>query len=37
MPSKNFIFFLCMHKMVEISKKGYKKCEAEIIHKGRYF
>ena len=37
MPSKNFIFFLCMYKMVEISKKGYKKCEAEIIHKGRYF
>ena len=23
--------------MVQISKKGYKKCEAEIIHKGRYF
>ena len=36
MPSKNFIFFLCMYKMGEISK-GYKKCEVEIIDKGRYF
>ena len=38
MPSKNFIyFFLCMYKMVQISKEGYKKCEVEIIDKGRYF
>ena len=37
MPSKKFIFFLCMYKMVQISKKGYEKCEVEIIDKGRYF
>ena len=37
MPSKNFIFFLCMYKMGQISKEGYKKCEVEIIDKGRYF
>ena len=36
MPSKNF-FFLCMYKMVQISKEEYKKCEVEIIDKGRYF
>ena len=33
MPSKKIIFFLCMYKMVQISKK----CEVEIIDKGRYF
>ena len=37
MTSKNFIFFLCMYKMVQISKKRYEKCEVEIIDKGRYF
>ena len=37
MPSKKIIFFLCMYKMVQISKKGYEKCEVEIIDKGRYF
>ena len=37
MPSKNFIFFVCMYKMLQISKEGYKKCEAEIIDKGIYF
>ena len=26
-----------MYKMVQISKEGYKKCEVEIINKGRYF
>ena len=26
-----------MYKMGQISKKGYKKCEVEIIDKGRYF
>ena len=26
-----------MYKMVQISKEGYKKCEVEIIDKGRYF
>ena len=37
MPSKIFIFFVCMYKMLQISKEGYKKCEAEIIDKGIYF
>ena len=37
MPSKKIIFFLCMYKMVQISKKGYEKCEVEIIDKRRYF
>ena len=37
MPSKIFIFFLCMYKMVQISKEEYGKCEVEIIDKGRYF
>ena len=37
MPSKNFIFFLCMYKMGQISKEGYKKCEVEIIDRERYF
>ena len=26
-----------MYKMIQISKEGYKKCEVEIIDKGRYF
>ena len=26
-----------MYKMVQIRKEGYKKCEVEIIDKGRYF
>ena len=26
-----------MYKMVQLSKEGYKKCEVEIIDKGRYF
>ena len=37
MPSKKFIFFLCMYKMIQISKEEYEKCEVEIIDKGRYF
>ena len=38
MPSKNVnFFFLCMYKMVQISKERYKKCEVEIIDKVRYF
>ena len=37
MPSKKFIFFLCMYRMGQISKEGYKKCEVEITDKGRYF
>ena len=37
MPSKKIIFFLCMYKMIQISKEEYKKCEVEIIDKGRYF
>ena len=37
MPPKNFIFFLCMYKMGQISKEGYKKCEADITDKGTYF
>ena len=37
MPSKIFIFFLCMYKMLQISKEEYKKCEVEIIDKGKYF
>ena len=36
MPSKTNNFFLCMYKMIQVSKK-YKKCEVEIIGKGRYF
>ena len=34
---KKYIFFLCMYKMVRISKEGYKKCEIEIIDKEKYF
>ena len=26
-----------MYKTIQISKEGYKKCEVEIIDKGRYF
>ena len=26
-----------MYKMIQISKEGHKKCEVEIIDKGRYF
>ena len=37
MPSKKFIFFLCINKMVKISQEEYEKCEVEIIDKGRYF
>ena len=37
MLSKILFFFLCMYKMIQISKEGYKKCEVEIIDKGRYF
>ena len=37
MPSKIFFFFLCKYKMLQISKEKYKKCEVEIIDKGRYF
>ena len=37
MSSKIFIYFLCMYKMVQISKKGYEKREVEIIDKERYF
>ena len=33
MLSKKIIFFLCMYKLVQISKK----CEVEIIDKGRCF
>ena len=32
-----FIFFLCMYKMLQISKEEYEKWEVEIIDKGRYF
>ena len=28
---------MCMYKMKQISKEAYKKCEVEIIDKGRYF
>ena len=34
---KKFFFFLCMYKMLQISKEEYEKCEVEIIDKGRYF
>ena len=37
MPSKKIFFFLCMYKMVQISKEGYKKFKVEITDKGRYF
>ena len=26
-----------MYKMLQISKEGYKKCEVEIMDKGKYF
>ena len=34
---KNLFFFLCIYKILQISKEKYKKCEVEIIDKGRYF
>ena len=37
MPSKKFVFFLCMYKMVQINKEEYEKCEVEIIDKEKYF
>ena len=38
MPSKKKIFFfLCMYKMLQISKEEYEKCEVEIIDNGIYF
>ena len=37
MPSKKIIFFLCMYKMIPISKEEYEKCEVEIIDKERFF
>ena len=37
MPSKKIIFFLCIYKMVQISKKGYEKYGVEVIDKWRYF
>ena len=37
MPSKKIFFFLCMYKMLQISKEEYEKCEVEIIDKGIHF
>ena len=37
MSSKNFILCVCMYKIGQIRKEAYKKCEVEIIDKGRYF
>ena len=34
---KNYYFFLCMYKMLQINKEEYKKCEFEIIDKEKYF
>ena len=34
---KILLFCVCMYKMGQISKEAYKKCEVEIIDKGRYF
>ena len=34
---KKLFFFLCMYKMLQISKEEYKKCEVEIIYKGKYY
>ena len=34
---RKFYFFLCIYEMLQISKEEYKKCEVEIIDKGRYF
>ena len=36
MSSKK-IFFLCIYKMHQISKREYEKFEVEIIDKERYF
>ena len=30
-------FFLCIYKMLQISKEEYEKCKIEVIDKGRYF
>ena len=30
-------FFFCMHKMCQIRKEVYKKCEIEIIKNDKYF
>ena len=35
--TKKVYFSLCTYKMSQISKEAYKKCEVEIIDKGRYF
>ena len=38
MPSKRYIFFfLCVYKMLQISKKEQKKSRVEIIDKGKHF
>ena len=34
MPSKNFIFFVCMYKMVDISKELYENNDIEVIVDG---
>ena len=34
---KKIFVFVCMYKMTQISTEAYKKCETEIIGKGRYF
>ena len=34
---KKNIFFLCIYKMLQISKEEYEKCKIEVIDKGRYF
>ena len=31
------MLFLCLYKKIQINKEVYKKCEVEIIDKGRYF
>ena len=40
MSSRNFIFFMCIYKMVYFSKDVWKKCDIEIINypnDGKYF
>ena len=34
---KYYLYFLCMYKMLQISKEEHEKCEVEIIDKERYF
>ena len=34
---KKKFFFLCIYKMLQISKEEYEKCKIEVIDKGRYF